>query len=104
MPRHQSERRASQRFSIEREAVYRVLDDARFSGVARTVNISSAGILLATDQRLYPGMRIEVRIDWPAKIAHNIALQLVVHGFVTRLEAQGVALSILRYEFRTKVA
>ena len=63
------ERRASKRFPIEQEVSYRVLDHKAIvpeSGVGRTFDISSGGVLFATEQRLRFGKRIELSVNWPA--------------------------------------
>jgi hypothetical protein len=96
------ERRGSHRFSIECRAQYRIVGAAfQVSGCGETVDISNRGVLLTADQILAPGSRIEVRIDWPAKLDGRIPLQLVIQGQVVRSVNRTNALSIGRHEYRT---
>ena len=48
----------------------------------KTVNMSGNGILLVTDGVLVPGLLLEVKIDWPARLDERIRLKLLVKGFV----------------------
>ena len=66
-----------------------------------TVNMSSRGILLTTQRPLRYGLRIEVRLDWPAKLDNKVQLILLVVGKVVRCDKRRVALTIQHYEFRT---
>lgn len=98
-----NERRAADRFPIEREVRYRVLskksgDDA---GTGKTVNISSTGVLFTTDKLLIPGRRLEVSINWPAQLNNKCALKLVAKGRIVRFEQGRAAMEIQQYEFRT---
>lgn len=68
------------------------------------MNISSNGMLLAIDRILVPGLPVEVRVNWPAKLDERVNLMLVVFGRVVRVVSGGVtqvAVSIGSYEFRT---
>jgi hypothetical protein len=98
------ERRTSDRFPIEREVRYRVLNKRsnHEEGAGRTVNISSSGILFTTDQLLVPGKRLELSISWPAQLDNKCQLKLVARGRVTRLEQGRAAVEIQQYEFRTQ--
>jgi hypothetical protein len=65
------------------------------------VNMSSRGILLTTRGRLRCGMKVEIRLDWPAKLHNKISLTLLVVGKVVRCEDGMCALMIQHHEFRT---
>jgi hypothetical protein len=98
------DRRASDRFPIEREIRFRVLskkagDDA---GVGRTINMSSSGVLFTTDKTLLPGKRLEVSVSWPAQLDNTCPLKLVARGRVVRYEPGMAAIEIQQYEFRTQ--
>jgi hypothetical protein len=97
------ERRAADRFPIEREIRYRILGKrgSPDEGVGRTLNISSNGVLFTTDKILIPGRRIEVSISWPAQLDNRCQLKLVARGRVARLEQGRAAVEIQQYEFRT---
>ncbi|MEI9811694.1 MAG: PilZ domain-containing protein [Acidobacteriota bacterium] len=97
------DRRHSDRFPIEREVRYRVLNKrgGEEAGDGKTVNMSSAGILFTTEQMVLPGRRLEVAINWPAQLNNKCALKLVARGRVVRFEDGRAAMEIQQYEFRT---
>ena len=99
----QSERRHSDRFPIEREIRYRVLNKrgGDEAGDGKTVNMSSAGILFTTENMVLPGRRLDVSITWPAQLNNKCALKLVARGRVVRFEEGRAAMEIQQYEFRT---
>ncbi|MGH9630988.1 MAG: PilZ domain-containing protein [Bryobacteraceae bacterium] len=98
-----SDRRAADRFAIEREVRFRILNKRTSSeeGTGKTVNISSNGVLFTTDQILLPGRRVELNISWPAQLDNKCQLKLVARGRVARLEQGRAAVEIQQYEFRT---
>src|ERR671930_1490391 len=96
------DRRASDRFPIERELKYKVLNKSGMeAGSGTTVNISSTGVLFAAQSPLMPGRRIEVSISWPAQLDGKCNLKLVARGRVVRCKGAQVAIEIEKYEFRT---
>ena len=101
----QSDRRHSDRFPIEREVRYKVLNkrSGEETGDGKTINISSTGVLFTSQHVLLPGRRLEVAISWPAQLNNKCALKLVAKGRVVRFE-EGAwpAIEILQYEFRTQ--
>jgi hypothetical protein len=98
-----AERRASDRFAIERELRYKVLNKkCEEAGTGRTVNVSSTGVLFTADQLLLPGRRVEVSISWPAQLNSRCALRLVARGRVVRFDEGKVAMEIQQYEFKTQ--
>ena len=101
--REQNDRRAADRFPIEREVRYKVLNrkNADEMGMGKTINMSSNGVLFTTDQYLLPGRRLELSISWPAQLNATVALKLVARGRVVRCEEGKAAIEINQYEFRT---
>lgn len=101
-----TERRASDRFPIEREVRYKVLSkrSGDETGTGRTVNMSSTGVLFSAGHLLLPGRRLELFISWPAQLNNKTPLQLVARGRVARCEGGLAALEIQQYEFRTAAA
>ena len=99
-----SDRRASDRFPIEREVRYKILSKKHGEemGSGMTVNMSSNGVLFTTDQLLVPGRRLELNISWPAQLNARVALKLVARGRVVRYEEGRAAMEIQQYEFRTQ--
>ena len=102
--RYRTERRTSDRFPIERDVRYRVLNrkTADEFGAGRTINISSTGILFSTEQLLLPGKRLELSVSWPAQLDNQCPLKLVARGKVVRYEPGCAAVEIQQYEFRTQ--
>ena len=100
----QADRRHSDRFPIEREVRYRVLNkrSAEETGNGKTINISSAGVLFTTEHMLLPGRRLELSISWPAQLDNKCALKLVARGRVVRFDQGRAAIEIQQYEFRTQ--
>jgi hypothetical protein len=99
-----TERRNADRFPIEREVRYRILNKRNVyeEGTGKTINISSNGVLFTTDQILLPGKRLELSISWPAQLDNKCQLKLVARGRVARLEQGRAAVEIQQYEFRTQ--
>jgi hypothetical protein len=99
-----TERRSADRFPIERDVRYRILNkrSANEEGTGKTINISSNGVLFTTDQILIPGKRLELSISWPAQLDNKCQLKLVARGRVARLEQGRAAIEIQQYEFRTQ--
>jgi c-di-GMP-binding flagellar brake protein YcgR len=100
----QADRRHSDRFPIEREVRYRVLNkrSSEESGDGKTINISSSGVLFTVEHMLLPGRRMELAISWPAQLNNKCALKLVARGRVVRYEGNRAAIEIQQYEFRTQ--
>jgi hypothetical protein len=98
-----NDRRSSDRFPMEREVRYRVHNrrgsDECGDGV--TVNMSSNGVLFTTERILLPGKRMELAINWPARLDQRCALKFVARGRVVRSEEGKAAVEIDQYEFRT---
>lgn len=99
-----NERRASDRFPIERDIRYKVLNrkSEDEAGAGKTVNMSSNGVLFTTEGYLIPGRRVEMAISWPAQLNSKVALKLVARGRVVRSESGMAAVEIQQYEFRTQ--
>ena len=100
-----ADRRAAVRFPIEQEVRYKVFNRNTIEvGVGRTINMSSNGVLFTTERTLAPGERLEVSVNWPARLDHRCPLKLVTTGRVVRSDGPRAAIAIERYEFRTQGA
>jgi PilZ domain len=100
-----AERRSTRRFAIEQEVIYKILDHRAAvpeSGVGKTLDISSGGVLFETQQRLRPGKRVEVSVNWPALLDGGCPLKFVAVGRVVRAEEKRAAMHIEQHEFRTR--
>lgn len=99
-----TDRRTSDRFPIEREVRYKMLDGKSVlrTGSGRTVDMSSGGVLFTTEQPLSAGNRLELSVNWPAQLDNSCPLKLVALGRVVRTDGLKAALAIEKYEFRTQ--
>src|SRR4051812_21711680 len=98
------ERRAKIRFGIGRPLRFRFLYGSSIGQVAsgRAVDASSNGVLLESETELKVGDPLELLIDWPAQLNGEVSLQLVTAGCVVRVQGKRSAVSVERYEFRTR--
>lgn len=101
-----AERRHSDRFPIEREVRYQMINKrgSEEAGEGKTLNMSSSGVLFTSQHMLVPGRRVELAISWPAQLNEKCALKLVARGRVIRFEEGRTAIEIQQYEFRTFAA
>jgi c-di-GMP-binding flagellar brake protein YcgR len=98
------ERRTKRRFQIDQEVRYKMLYGQRIAetGVGRTMNISSGGVWLSTENMLTSGMPVELSMNWPVLLNDSCPMKLMIYGCVIRSNEKGAAVAIERYEFRTQ--
>lgn len=101
-----ADRRSTDRFPIENELRYKLMEGKalQLAGCGRTRNMSSGGILFTSDFRLTAGYRVEVSVDWPARLNDTCSLKLVALGKIVRTDAETAAIQIEKYDFRTRAA
>ena len=99
-----NERRAADRFPMDRDVRYRVRNKktGEEAGGGKTLNMSSGGVLIQTENSLLPGRRLEMTISWPAHLNNTCPLKLVAKGRIVRVESGRAAIEIQQYEFRTQ--
>jgi PilZ domain len=97
------ERRASRRYEIPLKLRWKVLRRKRLleTGTGITVDLSSTGILIATDTKLPVDGAVELSIAWPILLDGTLPMQLTVTGRIARVTGRKVAIAIAQYEFRT---
>lgn len=72
-------------------------------GAGRTVNMSSRGLLIASEDVLVStGTRLQLIVDWPFLLHGITPLQLVVSCRVTRCLPEEFAVKVDQYQFKTK--
>jgi hypothetical protein len=98
------ERRKSARFPVREDLHYRVINSRKdnTAGVGLTLDMSSRGIRFSTRERIEIGRYAEVSVNWPARLGGTCPLKVVACGRVVRSDVDWAALSIQRYEFRTR--
>jgi DNA-binding NarL/FixJ family response regulator len=100
----EAERRTNARFDCHLAVSYQSLEKPFLSGqgTSETLNISSKGVLFRADEALEPGQLIQVSVDWPARLENQIPLKLVAEGRIVRNVKGVAAMTIEKYEFRTR--
>lgn len=89
---------------MERDVKFKVINrkTGEETGVGKTINMSSNGVLFETEQNILPGRRVEMTISWPAQLNNTCPLKLVARGRIVRVENGRAAVEIQQYEFRTQ--
>jgi hypothetical protein len=99
------DRRAFNRVPIERDIRYKLLGGRRSepvrTGLGRMLDMSSGGVQFTTESPLPAGERVELAVNWPARLNNVTPLKLVILGTVVRAEATQAAIRIEQYEFKT---
>src|SRR5215831_3402651 len=95
-------RRGKQRFQIEQDVSFRILDgkEKGRTGRGRTIELSSRGVRLTTDRPLPLGAPVELSIDWPILLDGRCLMKLVIGGTVLRQEDTTAVVSVRASEFR----
>jgi len=96
------ERRSKTRYSIELVVrFFNTTGASRSYNLGRTVNISSSGLLVASESAVREGTALELMIEWPWPLDGRVPLQLVTTGVVVRTSQSAFALVLRSYQFRT---
>jgi len=100
----EAERRNNARFDCHLAVSYQTLEKPFISGQgeSETLNISSKGVLFRASEALEPGQLVQVSVDWPARLENQIPLKLVAEGRIVRNVKGVAAMTIEKYEFRTR--
>jgi hypothetical protein len=98
------ERRSKSRFPLHLGVRYRILSGGpSLIGEGRTVNMSSRGLLIATEEaKLNAGTRLQIIVDWPSLLHGITPLQLIVSCRVIRCMPEEFAVELDQYQFKTK--
>jgi hypothetical protein len=99
-----TERRSHARYPIELDVRYIGSWTQRIphEGSGKTRDFSSGGIFFSANQPLPKGHRVKLFINWPIPLNGTCPLQLVITGQIVRSSRDGVAVTILNHEFRTR--
>jgi hypothetical protein len=98
-----ADRRSNVRFPTELNVRYRTLiDGAQRVGVGHTLNVSSRGLLIASEQQIvHDGSRLQVSLEWPSLLNGTTPLQLITVCHVIRCHPAAFAVRLESYKFRT---
>jgi hypothetical protein len=98
-----NDRRRKQRFPLNREVRYRLLQQPlEEHGVGTAINASSGGIAFRCDRPLPLNALIEFSVSWPVSLQDSCPLRLVAKGRVVRSDGRSAACTIDKFEFRTQ--
>ncbi|MCU1328020.1 MAG: response regulator receiver sensor signal transduction histidine kinase [Bryobacterales bacterium] len=99
-----ADRRTNARFPCRLAVSYQTLEHPirAGQGVSETLNISSKGLLFTTNDTLEAGQLVQVSLEWPAMLENQIPLKLVAEGRIVRNSQGQTAMTIDKYEFRTR--
>src|ERR1039458_1165213 len=80
------DRRGTSRFPVQEDVKYSIMlsKTSKASGIGKTLNFGSGGILLTTDEKLPVGHTVELSVKWPARLGGTCPLQVVATGRVGR--------------------
>jgi PilZ domain len=104
---NKEERRAHNRMGIKQEVRYTVLNgksSVKHTGAGKTIDMSSAGLLISTESTLAEGDQVELAISWPVQLDGVLPLKLVVLGRVVRADETHAAIVLERHVFKTRGA
>jgi hypothetical protein len=97
------ERRANRRYAIELPLHWRLIYRRRVveSGIGRTRDISSRGILFESEKLFPEGSQLELSIAWPVILGGAAPLKLMAGVEVLRSNGKLTAVRTMQHEFRT---
>lgn len=96
-----AERRVGIRFPIEMDVNCRVGGRTPVWIQGKTINISSSGILIRSENQPASGTKVLLALAWPKLLDNRVPLRLMVQGHVVRANDGQVAVMVQRFEFRT---
>jgi hypothetical protein len=95
------DRRRRLRFPLNTELRYRIAGRENVAnGTGEVENISSRGLAFRSDVPLYPGLRLNVSMAWPARL-DECMLRLAFEGVILRVSGGLAVVTIERPHFRT---
>jgi hypothetical protein len=102
--RQREDRRSTRRYRLDLAFQYEIgpASQPKRIGHGRLIDISSGGVLFHADCAPAPGVKVNLKIAWPAKLNGAVPLTLHIKGHTVRTHgADRTALRILKAEFRT---
>jgi hypothetical protein len=100
---HRTDQRLHRRYPIVLDAKFELFSEGRVEllGYARTLNISTGGVLLSTNDSLPAGRSIKVAMNWPLLLQGVCQLRLIICGHIVRSDGTRIAVHSTHHEFRT---
>ena len=83
---------------------YQARDQQEFyvDGEGETVAISGKDVVFVAEERLFPGLTVELTIDRPALLDNTVALRVRVTSTIDRIDDNRIHVDIKTHEFRTR--
>ena len=96
------DRRSDRRYPITAELEYRIISRRNLVkiGSGRTLDISSTGVLFESAIALPRGLRIELKINWPALPSTTNRIEIRAEGRTVRATNNCTAVRIQKYTIR----
>jgi hypothetical protein len=100
---HPLDLRAHRRYRISLPVEYKWILRGKVAhlGSGTTVDISSGGVCFQSEERPPANGQIEIALNWPFLLEGVCALKLLMRGRVVRSDGRGIAVAVLKHEFRT---
>jgi hypothetical protein len=98
------ERRAAHRFPLDVMVEFEQGHNPKQPGLGKLINISSRGLLMDAGRWIGTGVRISLKVPWPARLNGVVSLTLNIEGQTVRTDHNLVAIRISRAEFRTRTS
>jgi hypothetical protein len=97
------DRRSDRRYRINLDLRWKLIHRRKVqdTGVGRTVDLSSGGILFEATREMPVGLNVELSVSWPVLLHQVAPMQLVISGRIVRVTGRHVALRMTQHEFRT---
>lgn len=101
--RLRSDRRSTHRYRLDLAFHYEVgpASQPKKTGQGKLVDISSGGLLFHADCSPAPGVKLNLKVAWPAKLDGVVPLTLHIKAHTVRTQGDLTAARILKAEFRT---
>ena len=100
------DRRRKRRYPISLSVEFKIVKNYLVTGcgAGTSIDLSSNGIAIATDQQLRVGSYVELSANWPVLLDGSCPLKLMIFGKVVRSDGRITAIATDRHEFRTRKA
>jgi hypothetical protein len=91
------------RYPIRAAVAYRLIGRDRFlkTGIGWTISLSSRSVLVESETGLPLDRRVDLWIEWPARLENKVGLRLHIEGRTVSAADTATEVEILGYEFRT---
>jgi hypothetical protein len=95
---------SNHRYPIRTALEYHLIgyDGILKAGTGRTILLSSRSVLIESETDLPLNRRVDLWIEWPARLENKVGLRLHIAGRTVGAAGTATEVEILGYEFRTR--